>query len=100
MAVTISGFIIGKLLICNIVFLTNFFECTKPMAVKVPAIVDTTVEISAIPIETCTAPIISRFLNKSSYHLMEKLLKCVNDLVLLNENTIIITIGKIGRAHV
>ena len=46
-AVTISGFIIGRLFTCCMVSLTIFRDLLNPIAVMVPTIVDTKVAIKA-----------------------------------------------------
>ena len=47
-AVTISGFIIGRLLICSVSSLTIRLDLDRPMAAIVPTIVETTVAITAM----------------------------------------------------
>ena len=49
-AVTISGFIIGRLFICSTVFLSIGFDLDRPIDVIVPTIVDIIVARTAITI--------------------------------------------------
>ena len=59
MAVTISGFIIGKLFTCSIRSRTTFRDLLSPMAEIVPTTVETTVAINATPKVVYNASIIS-----------------------------------------
>ena len=93
-AVTISGFIKGKSLICIIKSCTIFFDLESPIALIVPTIVETTVAIIATIIVTYKDSIIEASANIFEYHCIEKPVKCVNDLLELNEKTIIKPIGK------
>ena len=93
-AVTISGFISGKSLICIIKSWTTFLDFDKPIALIVPTTVDITVAITATKIVIYNDSIIDASDNIFVYHCIENPVKCVNDLLELNENTIIKPIGK------
>ena len=47
MAVTISGFIMGRLFTCSMIFRTIFLELESPMAATVPTTVETSVAMMA-----------------------------------------------------
>ena len=87
-AVTISGFIIGKLLTFSKYSFKNFLDLLRPMAVIVPKIVDINVESRATVRETITAPTISRSLIKREYHCTENPVKLLKDFDELNEKII------------
>ena len=59
MAVTISGFISGRLFTCSITSRTTFLDLLKPMAAMVPTTVETAVAIKATPKVVYKASIIS-----------------------------------------
>ena len=94
MAVTISGFIRGKLFTCAIKSRMIFLELLKPIAAIVPTMVETAVAINATPKVVYRASIISRDCSMCSYHLSEKPVKVVNDFPSLKEKTIIYMMGR------
>ena len=47
MAVTMSGFITGRLLISSTMFFSSFLDFERPMAAIVPTMVETTVAMTA-----------------------------------------------------
>ena len=93
-AVTMSGFIIGILLIFNIQSFTTFLLFESPIAVIVPSTVETNVAIMAILSETYTDEIMPSSVKSFLYHLNEKPVNLVKDLDELKEKTIVTTIGK------
>ena len=90
-AVTISGFMIGKSLTCIIRSCTIFLDFDKPIALIVPIIVEIIVAKIATIIVIYNDSIIALFVNIFSYHCK---LKPVKDLLELKEKTIIKRIGK------
>ena len=84
-AVTISGFNIGRLFTCVTISFTIFLDFDKPIAVIVPTNVDTIVAMTAISTVYQIASIIERLLNIASYHFVEKPVNLVKDFERLNE---------------
>ena len=74
-AVTISGFIKGKSLICIIKSCTIFFDLERPIALIVPTTVETTVAMIATIIVTYKDSIIDASANIFEYHCIEKPVK-------------------------
>ncbi len=93
-AVTISGLRIGKSLIVKTTSRKIFLDFDKPIALNVPTMVEIMVESVAIETDVQTDAMTSRLLNNCSYHWKENPSKWVNERDELNENTIMIIIGK------
>ena len=94
MAVTISGFIMGRLLTCSTRSRTIFLDLLNPMAEMVPTTVEIRVAISATLKVVYSASIISRDSSMCRYQRREKPVKLVRDFPSLKENTIIYKIGR------
>ena len=71
-----------------------FLLLESPIAVIVPSIVEMSVAKTATESDTYTAFIIDPSFISLSYHLSENPVRFVSDFELLNENTIITTIGR------
>ena len=93
MAVTISGFMIGKSFSCSTAFLSTLRQRDRPMALIVPSSVETRVAISAMTIVVCSDSIMSRFSNIRSYHMRLKPSKLVSERPELKEKMIMNRIG-------
>ena len=74
--------------------LSTFLLFDKPMAVIVPRMVDITVAINAILMETYTADIMLLSVKSFLYHLRENPAKLVRDFDELNEKNIVTKIGR------
>ena len=94
MAVTISGFKIGRLLIFNRSSFTTFLDLERPIAVIVPIMVEITVARIATVRDTYTALLTSVLWISSLYQRMEKPVNLVRDFDELKEK---IMVTKIGR---
>ena len=88
MAVTISGFITGRLLTCSIKSRMIFFDLLSPMAVIVPTTVEIRVAMRATLKVVYRDCIISLDSSICLYQRREKPVKPVSDLLSLNEKTI------------
>ena len=93
-AVTISGFIIGRLLTCSIRFCTIFFDFDRPIAEIVPTTVEIAVAIRAILNVVYRDSIIVCDSIICRYQRRENPEKLVSDFPLLNEKMTIYTIGR------
>ena len=92
-AVTISGFIIGRSFTLSTIALTTLLLFESPIAVIVPTNVEITVASTATSIVYPTASIISPLLNIFSYQRSENPFQWVRLLLLLKENIIVYIIG-------
>jgi hypothetical protein len=93
-AVTISGFIIGRLFTLIIISFNILRFLDKPIEVSVPRIVAIMVASTAMDMDTHTAFMMSLLLNRFSYQRSEKLSNFVKDFDELKEYTIVTTIGR------
>ena len=93
-AVTISGFIIGRLLTCSISLWIIFFDLERPIAEIVPTIVETAVAISAMLNVVDRDSIIVCDSIICLYQRREKPVKLVSDFPELKEKMTIYTIGR------
>ena len=93
-AVTISGFSIGILLIFSIRSRSTLRLRDSPIAVIVPSIVEMIVAMIAMETDTYTAFTTSTLLISSAYHLSEKPENLVSDFDELNEKIIVTRIGR------
>ena len=93
MAVTISGFMIGKSFSCSTALRSTLRQRERPMALIVPNSVETMVAISAMTIVVCSDSIMSRFSNIRSYHMRLNPSKLVSERLELKEKTIMNKIG-------
>ena len=94
MAVTISGFIIGKLFTCSIISRTIFFDLLRPMAAIVPATVEMSVAKSAMENVVYSALIMSLDSSICRYQRRENPEKLVRDFPSLKEKIIMYKIGR------
>ena len=94
MAVTISGFISGRLFTCSITSRTIFLDLLSPIAEIVPTTVETAVARTAMLNVVYRASIISPDSSICRYHRSENPEKTVRDFPSLKENTIIYKIGR------
>ena len=93
-AVTISGFMIGRLFACSIRSRISFFDLLTPIAAIVPATVEINVASSAILNVVDSASIISADSSICLYQRSENPVKLVSDFPSLNENIIMYRIGR------
>ena len=93
-AVTISGFISGRLFTCSIRSRTIFFDLLSPIAAIVPTTVEIAVATIATPKVVYNASIISCDCIICSYQRSENPVKLVSDFPSLNEKIIIYRIGR------
>ena len=94
MAVTMSGFKIGRLLIFKSSSLTTFRDLDRPMAVMVPITVEITVARIATVRDTYTALLTSVLWISSLYQRMENPVNLVRDFDELKEKIIVTKIGR------
>ena len=85
MAVTISGFMTGRLLTSRTMLRRILFALLRPMAATVPTTVETTVATTATISVVVMLSIIIRLENMLSYHFREKPEKLVMDFPSLKE---------------
>ena len=94
MAVTMSGFRIGWLLIFKSSSLTTFRDLDRPMAVMVPITVEITVARIATVRDTYTALLTSVLWISSLYQRIENPVNLVRDFDELKEKIIVTKIGR------